>query len=209
MIWRRAHGTAAQYGALVAIETCPADGLPAGVPAPSGPVGRRPNGTLTAAGGRALGRRGGLARATRRRYAARLASQLGLTEVGADLRPYLEMASEWAAAQLLWLADTVGGGSVGPGPASIVHSAALALAASRRLYQQASEAGDPALFVSAARLADQSRQSLLTAHELCAREAKARPAAADFPWLLPSAEDDSDAEPAPAAEPAPSTESST
>jgi hypothetical protein len=56
----------------------------------------------------------------------------------------------------------------------MVYSAALQLAASRYLSDRAAADGEPALFAQASRLADASRQNLLAAHELCAREAQAR-----------------------------------
>ena len=54
-------------------------------------------------------------------------------------------------------------------------SAALALAWSRYLSDQAAATGDPELAMRSARLGETSRQHLMAAHELCAREAKARP----------------------------------
>ncbi len=173
---RRAHGSAAAHGTIVVVETMPPDELPAGVPAaPARPVARRQDGTFTTAGARVAGRQGALAGHDRRKYAARLADQLGLAEVGTELAPYVDAASEFAAAQIQHLAATIGGGHVGPGPASIIQSAALALAASRYLYATGSSNGDPKLLGQAATIAEKSRTSLLTAHELCAREAQARP----------------------------------
>jgi hypothetical protein len=55
-----------------------------------------------------------------------------------------------------------------------VASAALQLAWSRYFSDQAALTGDPDLALTASRLADASRQNLLAAHELCAREADAR-----------------------------------
>jgi hypothetical protein len=55
-----------------------------------------------------------------------------------------------------------------------VASAALALAWSRYFSDVAAATGDPDLATRAIRLGDSSRQMLLTAHELCAREAEAR-----------------------------------
>ncbi len=177
MTLRKAHGRAAELGRLLVVETSPVDELPEGVRGPDGPpepAKRRQDGTLTVEGARALGKLGGKAKAQRCRFAAKLADHLGLAEGGDEMRPYVDAAAEWATAQLRWLAESVGGGEVGPGPASIVHSAALALAASRYAYQRGSETGDAGMLAQGARLADQSRASLLTAHELCAREAKAR-----------------------------------
>lgn len=73
------------------------------------------------------------------------------------------------------LAATVGGGEVGPGPASVVSTAALQLGASRYLHDLGAETGDAKLLLDASRLADASRQNLLAAHELTAKEALARP----------------------------------
>ena len=168
---RRAHGNGAP--ALLRAETAPVDELPEGVPAdtrtdcPSdrGAGGRfRPGNTLAAAGGRA------------KRGKARLASRLGLARMpeGAAFGPYAASAATFRRVQCAELARTVGGGVCGPGPSSIVASAALALAWSRCLSDLAARDANPELAVRAVRLADASRQSLLTAHELCAREAEAR-----------------------------------
>jgi hypothetical protein len=56
----------------------------------------------------------------------------------------------------------------------MVASAALQLAWSRYLSDQAAATGDAELALSASRLADASRNNLLSAHELAAREAVAR-----------------------------------
>jgi hypothetical protein len=58
-----------------------------------------------------------------------------------------------------------------------VASAALALAWSRYLSDLAAANGDGEMAIRAARLGETSRQHLLAAHELCAREATARPKA--------------------------------
>jgi len=64
---------------------------------------------------------------------------------------------------------------VGPAPASIISTAAMQLGASRWAYDRGAETGDASLLAQASRLANDSRQNLLAAHELAAREAKARP----------------------------------
>ena len=173
---RKAHGNAAAHGAVVVVEAAPLDEQPDGVTAPTDPIERRPDGRFTAAGARVAGRLAGKASAHRRKFAARLADQLGMATVGDKLAPYVDAASEFASTQLAHLASTVGGGEVGPGPASVVQSAALALAASRYLYAKGSETGDAKLLGHAATLADKSRTSLLTARELAARDAEARTA---------------------------------
>jgi hypothetical protein len=68
----------------------------------------------------------------------------------------------------------------------LVATSALQLGWSRYLSDLAAETGDVNMVMQASRLADASRQNLLAAHELCAREAEARarmqPANA-LPWL--------------------------
>jgi hypothetical protein len=71
------------------------------------------------------------------------------------------------------------GGKLGAGPSSMLCSAALALAASRVLYEVASVTLDPATFLQAARLADSARQQELTAVGLAERESEARPRSRD------------------------------
>jgi hypothetical protein len=96
---------------------------------------------------------------------------VALGESFADPRfdPYARAARAFRRAHVDALARSVGGGHCGPGPSSIVASAALQLAGSRFAFEVL---GDMAL---GSRLADSSRQNLLAAHELCAREAQARP----------------------------------
>jgi hypothetical protein len=71
-----------------------------------------------------------------------------------------------------------------------VASAALQLAASRFAFEVL---GDMQL---GSRLANDSRQNLLAAHELCAREALSRPKApAAVPWLTSGDDDAKDPKP--------------
>lgn len=93
------------------------------------------------------------------------------------LRGYRRDAEQWALAQLARLAETAGGGEVGPAAHALVSSAALAHGTSRWLYDESALRLDAALAGSAARLAAEARAHLLAAHELCAREASARQAA--------------------------------
>ena len=184
-MWRKAHGKAAQHGALVAIETAPPDELPGGVlevarPAPIAyrdAKGRFQKGNpLAAVGGKARGERHQLARL------------LGFASLpdGHRFARYHRLAREWRAEHARELASTVGGGHLSPGVSSVIASAALSLAASRFLYDRATKCCDPKLFGQAARLADQSKQALLTAHELAAREARARreQQSAPTPWFV-------------------------
>ena len=180
MAYRKAHGTGAS--ALARVETAPADELPEGVPAE--PVPDRDARTGRFISGNRWAAKGGRARGE----AVKLRRLLGFAKLDDDhdFRPYQRMAREWRDEHAESVAMNVGGGELSPGVASIIASAALSLAASRYLHDRAAESGDAKLFVSAARLADQSRQSLLTAHEMASREAKAREKRqpVDQPWLV-------------------------
>jgi hypothetical protein len=163
------------------IEVLPANELPAGVAVternPGAAVRRDAQGRLAdAQSARELGRKGGLAKAGQ----TRLGSSLALGGAFADPRfePYAKAAKAFRCAQVHRLATTVGGGECGPAPASMVASAALQLAASRFAFEVL---GDMQL---GSRLANDSRQNLLGAHELAAKEAQARPKKpSDTPWL--------------------------
>lgn len=153
------------------IEVLPADELPAGVPADAraeSPSDRGERGKF--AEGNSLAASGGRARSGHTRLARRL--RLGETFADPRFEPYAAAARGFRRAHVTGLARTVGGGHCGPAPASIIASAALQLAGSRFAFEVL---GDMAL---GSRLADASRQNLLAAHELAAREAAARPRAA-------------------------------
>lgn len=171
MTLRSGHGDCA---GTPRIEVAPADELPAGVPAPASPaVDRDDAGRLTpGAGTRALARKAALAK----HEAARLGRLLGLHEPDEQhaYHRYFRLACDWREQHVAQLAATVAGGQVGPGPASIVATAGLQLAASRFLFDLGSQTGDAKTLLDASRLADASRQNLLAAHELAAREAAAR-----------------------------------
>ncbi len=164
------------------------DELPDGVPAPARPaVPRDGAGRFQAgAGTTELARAGGIAAGEARQ----LASLLGLWEApeGHSYTPYARLAREWRDQHIAQLAATVGGGRIGPGPASVVSSAAMQMAASRYLYDIGAQHGDAKLLLDASRLADASRANVLSAHELAAKEAVARPrpAAGDWAWIPPA-----------------------
>jgi hypothetical protein len=167
---RAGHGTGAGQPR---IEVLPVDELPAGLPVVADAVSR----TAAAERGRfgtgnARSALGGRARSGK----TRLARALGLADLaeGSDFAPYRRSATAFRRAQCATLATTVGGGLCGPGPSSMVASAALQLAWSRYLADQAAVTGDPKLALASSRLADASRQNLLAAHELCALEAQSR-----------------------------------
>lgn len=196
---RTAHGRAARQGRLLVVETLPATELPAGTPAPARPVATRDaSGRLVrGAGTTELARHAARARAEARQ----LARLLGLWEPpeGHPFAAYARLAREWRDAHMAQLSATVAGGEVGPGPASIVATAALQLGASRYLTDLGARNGDAKALVDGSRLGDASRQSLLTAHELAAREAEARKRSRPYdpsarPWApaLPEAEDSGD-----------------
>jgi hypothetical protein len=174
MALRNGHGTGA---GVPRVEVLPVDELPNGVQAneqaPSTSE-RRPDGRWTP-GARTDQRAGGRSRAG----ATRLARRLGLSALPDDatFAPYRRAAADFRRAHCTTLARSVGGGHCGPGPSSIVASAAWQLAASRFLFDRGSATGDAEMLLQASRLGDASRQNLLAAHELCAREAQARPRA--------------------------------
>jgi hypothetical protein len=172
MSWRAGHGTGA---GTPRIEVLPTDELPVGVQAPLQAEARgerTPDGRWTP-GARTAQVQGGRAK----RGKSRLAARLGLATLpeGDAFAPYRRAAATFRRVQCSELARTVGGGVCGPGPSSVVASAALALAWSRYFSDQAAATGDPELAMRSARLGETSRQHLLAAHELCAREAAARP----------------------------------
>jgi len=172
MTLRTAHG--ARAGNLLCVEVSPPDELPVGVPGPArveAPTDRGPGGQF--ARGNSVSRAGGRAKAG----AVKLGVRLGLTHLpeGNAFAPYKRAAATFRRAQCTALAQTVGGGYCGPGPSSIIATAAMMLAWSRYLSDRAAATGDFELASKAGILADRSRVALLTAHELASREALARP----------------------------------
>lgn len=161
------------------IEPSRPDELPRGTPAPerqAGPEVRRDalGRPADAQSAREMGARGG----RQAKGKTRLSARLGLGKAFADPRfePYAKAARAFRKVHVTRLAQTVGGGECGPGPSSMVASAALQLAASRFAFEVL---GDYQL---GSRLADASRQNLLAAHELCAREASVKPQRNALPW---------------------------
>lgn len=165
MALRSGHGRGA---GVPRIEVLPVDELPAGlaVVKPYEQALPRPPYAAGSAEAREAGRRGG----KRKAGTTALASGIGLAKAFSDptFAPYRRAAEHFAKLHVRRLADSVGGGECGPAPSSIIWSAGLQLAASRWAFEAA---GDPAL---GSRLANDSRQNLLAAHELAAREGEAR-----------------------------------
>jgi len=173
MALRNGHGTGA---GSPRVEVLPPDELPDGVPADARQASPRDRGHAGRfADGNSLAAQGGAAK----RGKSRLTARLGLLALPDDnaFATYHRAAATFRRVQCAELARTVGGGVCGPGPSSVVASAALALAWSRFFSDKAAADGDPELAMRSARLGETSRQHLLAAHELCAKEASTRPRA--------------------------------
>jgi len=196
------------------VEVARINEMAAGIAAPepvSAPMPRPPY-AKGSAEAREAGSRGGKTKAGSTRLASRLSP--GKLPVAQSFRSYKASATSWRRAHCASLAASVGGGFCGPGPSSLVASAALQLAWSRYLFDIAAAigarrneaaidlfGGDAEEIVArASRLANDSRQSLLAAHELAAREAEARRSAPparsnELPaWLCAAEEGADDAE---------------
>lgn len=165
MTWRRGHGNGAGQPR---IEVLPVDELPKGVQASeqAESTRERDGAGRFRPGCRTSQSKGGRSR----RESTALARRLGLDDVATDptFEPYRRAARAFQRTQVRRLAQTVGGGQCGPAPASIIATASLQLAASRWAFDR----GQPEL---GSKLGNDSRQNLLAAHELCARESQARP----------------------------------
>jgi hypothetical protein len=169
MALRKGHGKGA---GVPRIEVLPPDELPAPMAGVVVPLARRPNGTIAdSAAAKALGARGGAAKASKRA----LLTGLGLANLGDEdaFKPYWVAVDDWVKNHLEVLAGMTGG-AVGPGPASIIGTAGVQLAASRFFSDQGTKSGSPKLFETASKLGDASRQNLLAAYELARREGEAR-----------------------------------
>jgi hypothetical protein len=171
MALRTGHGTGA---GVPRIEVLPADELPMGLPG-SMPVETRSDrgdGGRFAPGNAGPSRKGGLAKKAK----VRLAVRLGLGDLSQDaaFAPYQRSAGAFRRQHCAALAATVGGGVCGTGPSSMVASAALQLAWSRFLFDQAAATGDTSQVALAKTLSDSSRQNLMAAYEYAAKEATAR-----------------------------------
>jgi hypothetical protein len=168
MALRKGHGKGA---GVPRIEVLPADELPAPLPGKAAPLARRTDGTIAdSVTAKALGAAGGRAKHSK----AKLLSGLGLADLGEteEFRPYWLAVEDWVRAHLAVLAGMCGG-SVGPGPASIVGTAGVQLASSRFFSDRGTKSRDRKDFETASKLGDASRQNLLAAYELARREAEA------------------------------------
>lgn len=174
---RSGHGDMRDHGPR--IEVLPADELPrgvSGVTVVDSDQERRPNGRF-APGVKGAPGRGGAAGRGR----ARLTVRLGMSGLPSDnaFQPYRRSATTLRRVQCNELARSVGGGQCGPMAAAMVTSGALLLAWSRYFSDKAALATDlkeqMELVMRAARLSETSRQHMLAAWEVTAREAQSRP----------------------------------
>lgn len=168
----------------IRVEVPPLDEVSTGIPAAPKPEppplpavietegARGPDGRLKdSALARALGLKSAAARARKKELEANLPlllKGLGMNKVPEKMaEEYYKNAIEFAECYIKELAMTVGGGYCGPGPASLVQTAGLQLAASRLAFM----AGD---MITGSRLGNDSRQNIIGAQDLCGKEAIAR-----------------------------------
>lgn len=176
-VLRAAHGTGAS--AILRAESPPLPEVPP------------PNAERTALGLAMAAARGkpfqpGNSAASQRKPALAL---MGVPIDSADprCRSAMRKAANWRSRRCREL-TVLSGGYLGTGPATMIASAALALAASRVAYELAAERGPAGVQLAklGADLADKARQQELTAVGLAEREARAR--AASAPTMNPTDE---------------------
>lgn len=164
--------------------------------APTRPVERSADGKIaTQEAARELGKRGGRARAERdaRTWGRTLGLGGLLTALEADahLKPFVDESQRWLRARVAEVASNVGGGVASAGVVSILTTSAWQRCFSSALFEIAATAAfawvrgaagetpkiDPRtdLVMVASKLGDASRQNLLAAFEIAAKEAAARP----------------------------------
>lgn len=120
-------------------------------------------------------RLGGIAKAAKAELRRAMAMLLPGETVpeGSPMAAALGYAEDFRDSHLAALAASAGG-HVGSGPASMVATAALQLAASRYLFAEGAKSGDAMTLKAASTIGNDSRQNLLAAYELAVREAKVR-----------------------------------
>lgn len=112
---------------------------------------------------------------------AKLMTEMGMTRAK-TFAPFRAKARSFARAQQNEMAKSVGGGFCGPSPCSMIQSAALQMAYAAWLQEKAEKLMDDETQLSEVRellgearvFQNSSRQNLLAAHEMCAREALSR-----------------------------------
>lgn len=163
MTWRSAHGKARRLGALVVVETCPANELPAASPSTTVQAQRDSAGRFLR----------GNRIATGKRLRPGIRGTLDALKPDPAFVVFLRWARRYSAARRAELARAHGG-ELSCGVGSLIESASLALAASRFVAARGAERADPAMLAQSARLSEQAKQLELSAWELASREAKAR-----------------------------------
>lgn len=154
------------------IEVLPADELPAPIPVQPEQLERRPDGTIaTSEAAKALGARGGLAKAQKKK----LLQGMGLVHMTEEnaFHPYYRAAEAWLEATTQIYAAMCGG-MIGPGPSAALGNAAIALAMSRYLSDKAFAEQNELHVRQATRYWDAMKQQTLVAYELGVKEAKMR-----------------------------------
>lgn len=169
MALRKGHGNGK---GVPRIEVLPADELPD--PVAEEPVlpTRREDGTIAdSATARALGARGGLAKAQKKK----LLQGMGLVNMAEDntFTPYYRAAQAWLDA-VTSIYAAMCGGALGPGPSALLGNAAIALAMARYLTDKAFAEQNELHSRQATRYWDAMKQQKLAAYELGVREAKMR-----------------------------------
>lgn len=169
MALRKGHGNGT---GVPRIEVLPADELPAPVPAEPALPARREDGTIAdSASAKALGARGGLAKAQKKK----LLQGMGLVDMAEDnsFTPYYRAAQAWLEA-VTGIYAAMCGGALGPGPSALLGNAAIALAMARHLTDKAFAEQNELHSRQATRYWDAMKQQKLAAYELGVREAKMR-----------------------------------
>lgn len=112
---------------------------------------------------------------------AKLLTEMGITR-STTFKPFKAKAKAFARAQQNEMARSVGGGFCGPSPSSMIQSAAIQMAYAAWLQDKAERLMDDETNLAEVRellgesrtFQNSSRQNLLAAHEMCAREAISR-----------------------------------
>ena len=169
MALRKGHGNGK---GVPRIEVAPADELPEPLPGMPAPLARREDGTIAdSSAAKALGARGGLAKAQKKK----LLQGMGLADMAEEkaFTPYYKAAQAWLDHQVQTYAQMCGG-YLGSGPWGFLGNAAICLAMSRYLADKGFEAGDELITRQSLRYMDSFKQQQLAAYELGVREAKMR-----------------------------------
>jgi hypothetical protein len=158
------------------IEVLPPDEQLMPVPAPqaepAAPVARAPDGKLIGSeAAKELGRRGGLARAAKKRWV----TALGITELDEThkFKSYYTRAEQWVEQRLVELAG-LAGGSVGAGPAQMVVAAGRSWSLAWYYYDLGLSTDNPRFLTDSSKVSNEAKQLDMAAYEMAVREAAAR-----------------------------------